>query len=532
MDSLATKMVTIAWVIAALVLVKLADYLYQARGLKRAHTTGKFAEPPSVPINYFGYFRRNVWTKRQQNKSPDGKGRRQNPSQLDALTAMMNRTGWDTFQWRFLGSRTIMTRDPRNLQALHSTQFGDFGMGNNRKNNFRFALGRGIFAADGDEWRCMRTVMRPYFQTDHVRHPNLEPHIQKLLRRIETGPDGWTPAPVDLQPLFYTFALDVSCEIFFGLTPQDQQELSASYSAFSSAFDTVQRHLSTRTKLGWAYFLWDGPKFRRAIAETNRFIDEVILRAVRKKSGNQKDQETTTPTFLDHLLASTHSNSPTHIRSQLLHLLIASRDTVATTLCWTLHNLARHPQVYTSLRQSILSPPPSSSLQSNTLLHHTLLESLRLNPAIPLNTRTALTHTSLPHGGGPHGQSSISVRAGDEVLYSVYALHRDPRIWGNDAGEFRPGRWAELESKKKRGSRRWEFLPFGGGPRVCLGQRVGMREMEGVVGAVVGRFGGVEAEGVEERGAKEVISELSPQPQAMFRTMVLSGRSAHDARFL
>ncbi|KAK0646908.1 cytochrome P450 [Cercophora newfieldiana] len=389
---------------------------------------------------------------------------------------MMNRSGWDTFQWRFLGSRTIMTRDPRNLQALHATQFRDFGMGENRKNNFRLALGRGIFAADGDEWRHARGFMRPYFLTEHVKRPNIEPHVRKLVRSIETGPDGWTEAPVDLQPLFYTFALEVSCDIFFGLGPDELEDQSDTFSAFAAAFDIVQEYLSVRTKLGWAYFLWDGPKFRRAIAQVNHFVDEVVQRTI----SNSHSKGTPSPTFLDQLLASVPGHDPSLIRSQLLHLLIASRDTVAVTLGWTFHHLSRHPDEYTSLRASILSRTESDA--SSEHIRHVLLESLRLHPAIPLNTRTALRDTSLPRGGGANGDDPIFVRKGDEILYSAHALHRNPAIWGPDAEEFRPARWT--------GRRRqaWEFLPFNGGPRVCLGQRLAMVEMEGIIREIARRF--------------------------------------------
>ncbi|KAK0613929.1 cytochrome P450, partial [Immersiella caudata] len=378
--------------------------------------------------------------------------------------------GWDTFQWRLLGSRTVMTRDPRSLKALHATQFRDFGMGNNRKNNFRLALGHGIFAADGDEWRHARGVMRPYFQSEHVKRPNLDPHVRKLLMSIKTGPGGWTLEAVDLQQLFYTFALETSCDIFFGLSPGKDQ--AASFSAFAAAFDIVQECLSVRTKLGWAYFLYDGLKFRRAIAQVNRFVDNVVARATSAPSP--------TPTFLDQLLASVPDSNPSLIRSQLLHLLIASRDTVAVTLAWTFHQLSHHPEEYASLRKEILCEPDADTTSQH--IRHVLLESLRLHPPIPINTRTAIRDTCLPHGGGLSGNDPIFLRAGDEVLYSVYALHRDPKIWGTDEEEFRPARW---HGRHKGG---WEFLAFNGGPRVCLGQRLAMTQMEAVVAAMVRKF--------------------------------------------
>lgn len=84
-------------------------------------------------------------------------------------------------------------------------------------------------------------------------------------------------------------------------------------------------------------------------------------------------------------------------------------------------------------------------------------------PVIPLNGRTAERDTFIPSGGGPDGKSPIFVLKGTVVLYSAYAMHRSPDLWGDDSTEFRPERW---EGQPKLLSK---FVPFGGGPRICPG---------------------------------------------------------------
>lgn len=79
----------------------------------------------------------------------------------------------------------------------------------------------------------------------------------------------------------------------------------------------------------------------------------------------------------------------------------------------------------------------------------------------------ALRTTTLPVGGGPTGKSPIFVRRGEGVGYCVYAMHRRRDIYGDDADEFRPERW-ENGLEKKVG---WAYLPFNGGPRICLGSK-------------------------------------------------------------
>ncbi len=92
---------------------------------------------------------------------------------------------------------------------------------------------------------------------------------------------------------------------------------------------------------------------------------------------------------------------------------------------------------------------------------------LRLYPPVPINTRFCKHATTLPRGGGPDGCSPILVREGMPIAYSVYHMQRREDLYGLDAGTFRPERWdgSELADIK------WGYLPFNGGPRVCLGSK-------------------------------------------------------------
>jgi hypothetical protein len=97
---------------------------------------------------------------------------------------------------------------------------------------------------------------------------------------------------------------------------------------------------------------------------------------------------------------------------------------------------------------------------------------LRLYPSVPINSRAAVVRTTLPTGGGPDGTAPVMVDEGESVGYSVYVMHRRKDLYGSDADEFRPERWDPTEknevSLKNIG---WGYLPFNGGPRICLGRK-------------------------------------------------------------
>jgi cytochrome P450 len=160
--------------------------------------------------------------------------------------------------------------------------------------------------------------------------------------------------------------------------------------------------------------------------------------------------------------------------------------------------LARHPGVLDRLRSEVESvvglgesapPPTREDLKQMPYLSFVIkegtasslpisaiasfgeadnLEVLRLYPSVPVNSREAIRLTTLPIGGGPDGKSPVLVRPGEGVGYCVYAMHRRKDIYGLDADEFRPERW-EDDSLSNVG---WGYLPFNGGPRLCLGRKL------------------------------------------------------------
>lgn len=173
----------------------------------------------------------------------------------------------------------------------------------------------------------------------------------------------------------------------------------------------------------------------------------------------------------------------------------------------------RHPHVLAKLRTEIESvvelesnapQPTRDDLRKMPYLAIVLKEVLRLYPSVPVNSRAAIRTTTLPVGGGPTGESPILVRKGEAVGYCVYAMHRRKDLYGEDALVFRPERW-EDDKLKNIG---YGYLPFNGGPRICLGQEFAMLEAGYTIVRMLQRFPVMhlpEGEHVEEVG-KETLT--------------------------
>ncbi|OOQ84751.1 Cytochrome P450 52A13 [Penicillium brasilianum] len=419
-----------------------------------------------------------------------------------------------TWNQNLLGTWHHITSDPKNVQAMLATQFKDFELGPFRRNMFNPVIGKGIFTTDGPDWQHSRSLLRPQFTRGQVANLRLEEqHFQHLLNRLPIQSDSWTDT-VDLAPLFFNLTLDSATEFLFGQSVNSQitsskkaqglkpggstkDVLPDGYS-FGQAFDRANGVVAYRSRLMSLSFLYNPAQFRKDCAEIQNFARYYVNLALTGalRSGENKsvsgDQNDSGYVFLQELAKETQD--PDELRSQLLNILLAGRDTTAGLLGWTFYLLSRHVHVYEKLRTVVIdtfgefsssNTITFESLKSCSYLQHVLSEVLRLHPVVPENGRRAVRNTTLPRGGGPDGTSPIYIRAGEDVGYNVHVMHRRKDIWGDDANQFRPERW----TGRKPG---WEYLPFNGGPRICLGQQFALTEAGYVVVRMLQRFDKVE----------------------------------------
>lgn len=144
---------------------------------------------------------------------------------------------------------------------------------------------------------------------------------------------------------------------------------------------------------------------------------------------------------------------------------VAGHETVGIHLAYLTYHLAQHPSIQTRLRHELRSNSNTNSLRSLdnfSLLEAVVLETHRLTPSIS---------GPLPRVTPPQGceLAGFFIPGGVRVSGQAYSLHKEERVFGNDAGEWRPDRWLSAGEEKKREMRKWMWQ-FGGGGRGCLGQ--------------------------------------------------------------
>ncbi|RLL97488.1 hypothetical protein CFD26_101553 [Aspergillus turcosus] len=378
----------------------------------------------------------------------------------------------NTFTVTELQRRAILTIEPENIKTILSLKFKDYGI-SHRLAPFKPLLGEGIFDTDGDHWAASRALIRPSFTRDQVADlTSLENLIQDLFSLLPR--DGRTV--VDLQALFFRYTIDSATEFLFGQSvgtlKKTQSELG-----FAQAFHYAQKAIITRGTLG----------------PLNWFVEDAF-RAVEGKGEEQQAETKRAKRIFSHELAWWTSDKQ-RVLDELMNVLLAGCDTTASLLGNLFFMLAKQPAIWDKLRREVAGlqgrAPTYEELRSLRYVQCCINEckeavnyftsladflELRLHPVVPRNERQAVRDTVLPLGGGKDGLSPVFVPKGTIVSYNVYAMHRRPDFYGPDADEFRPERWEDGKLQP-----RWGYLPFNGGPPICIGQRYALTEVSYVL---------------------------------------------------
>lgn len=232
-----------------------------------------------------------------------------------------------TLEQVFLGSQAFGTIEPANLEAILSTNFQDWGMGPRRKVMFPF-FGDGIFTQEGADWKHSREMLRPQFV--FKQYEDLEVFRESVDNLLEALP---VKGVVDLQPFFFRLTLDVTSAFLFGESVDSlRMPETAGKSDFASAFNTAQDFIAKRMRLQDLYWLVGGKSFRQACDDVHRFADQIINRNLSRDSERTEGQKRYI--FLDFLAANTPDREA--LRSQIINILVAGRDTTACLISWTL----------------------------------------------------------------------------------------------------------------------------------------------------------------------------------------------------
>ncbi|KAG8917235.1 hypothetical protein FRC01_002588, partial [Tulasnella sp. 417] len=410
---------------------------------------------------------------------------------------LLDEVGADTARLSILWSERVITRDPDVLKFIVSTGFPHFGKGEPAEIRFRSFLGKGIFASDGERAKIVKALARPYFARERISDYNAFRRYSAKTCDILIN-HAKESRPCDVQDLFARFTMDTAGEFLFGrddfntldmplAQPNvEMTEVSKSplveggYGNFVNAFEAVQILVTKRLAMGtygWTMAEFFNDPVKKHMRVVDSYLEPLVRDAVQRRKNVKPEEKGEYKSFLDNLASST--NDVELIKDQLLNILIAARDTTAQLLSWTCYVLALHPDIMARLREEVLATygeselPTFENIKTLKYMRAVLDEVLRLFAPVPVNGRSPFRDaTIVPTRQGPLYFSS----AGMLCNWSVPSIHKHKGLWGEDADKFDPERWIDPARARKVVENPFMFLPFNGGPRICLGQQFAYNE--------------------------------------------------------
>ncbi len=371
--------------------------------------------------------------------------------------------------------KQVFTSDPTKLLA---------GVGNEVLRPF---LGpRSVLTLDDPEHMRQRKLLLPPFHGDRMKLYG-EVIASAAEREIATWPVG---DPLAVQPSMQAITLEVIMRAVFGVRDDSArlEQIAAPLRRLLDSMADMRRLFG----LQFASSKRDGPlspwrHFRRTLLHP---ADAVLYEEIRAHRADAAVDER--DDILSLLLSARDEDgvglTDSELHDELMTLLLAGHETTATALSWTLERLTRHPEALTRLTEEVRSGAGDDYMDA------VIKESLRLRPVVPAVARYLTEPTEL--GGRV-------LPAGVHITPSIYLTHRNPEIYP-DPDAFRPERFIE------RPAGTYEWIPFGGGTRRCLGASFALFEMKVVLGAVLRRFDLVPTESDGERIARRAIT-FSPR---------------------
>ncbi|KAI5056312.1 hypothetical protein GOP47_0028130 [Adiantum capillus-veneris] len=367
-----------------------------------------------------------------------------------------------------------------------------------------FVMGKGLIPAEHEVWRVRRRAIVPALHLKYVAEMVrlFGRTTESLCSKLDIAAHGGSE--VEMELLFSRLTLDIIGKAVFNY---DFDSLSHD-KGLSEAVYVALRESEHRSLTLIPY--WNIPiikdlsprqrKVRAALTLLNETLDELIARCKRMTeekglSFGEDFMNNEDPSILQFLLASGEEVTNKQLKDDLMTMLIAGHETSAAVLTWAFYLLAKNTVVMAKLQEEVDHVlgdrlPTIEDLRNLKLTRRVINETLRLYPEPPVLIRRALQDDKL---------GSYPIQKGEDIFISVWNLHRSPLLW-EDADEFRPERWPVDGPDPTEVTENYRYLPFGGGPRKCVGDMFATFETMTAVAMLVRRFNFKLAEGAPPVG--------------------------------
>ncbi len=340
------------------------------------------------------------------------------------------------------------------------------------------AFGEGLLFAEGERWMMLRRTMQPAFTRERLAGlvPLILEEIQRRCQRWE--PEAAAGRPVEMALEMARLTQEVFVRAMFGAGLGERLDpLLRSWTTINEY--VTQRILSPiRLPAGWPTPA--NLRLRRALAVIDAIVGALIDERRRELASGRERSD-----LMGLLMAARDPEtgealSDSLLRDQILMTFFAGFETTSTALTWTWLLLAEHPEVEQRMHaelDAVLAgrSPSAEDLPKLRYMQQVFDETLRLYPSAFMLARQPVGEQTL---GG------YRIEAKSAVFVSPWVVHRDPKLWPQP-DRFDPDRFADEREDQRP---RFAYLPFGAGPRLCIGKQLALIEAKLILATVAQRY--------------------------------------------
>ncbi|MBF6647290.1 cytochrome P450 [Methylobacter sp. BlB1] len=347
-------------------------------------------------------------------------------------------------------------------------------------------LGQGLLTSQGDLWRRQRRLMQPVFQRANLTSmlPQMITAGNNLLHRWQQLGDE---AQVNLADEMMQLALEVITQTMFSTSVLDK------VGEIASALDTGLKYAAKTISNPLTPPLFIPTPANRAFRQATGVLDDIIYSMInqrRSQSSAQRDLLSMLLKVRDDDTGNPMSDQ--QIRDEVITIFTAGHETTANVLTWTLYLLARHPDVLAKLKAELHdqlqgNTPDAESLQQLAYTRAVLSEAMRIRPPAGILIRKISQDTEI---------DGYALKADSLAIFSIYNVHHHPDYW-QQPEQFDPERFLTAEKRK------FAYMPFGTGERVCIGNHFALLESQLLLSMIVQHYD------VELLNADEVEIEMA-----------------------
>ncbi|HVJ55242.1 MAG TPA: cytochrome P450 [Aliidongia sp.] len=376
-----------------------------------------------------------------------------------------------------LGFRTYLINDPAGVREVLLDHVAEYPKTSLEKRALGLAVGRGLLTSDGEVWRAHRRIMAPSFD-----HRSIQGYAPVMVEATDRQADRWDAEPggqvIDIADAMMHVTLDIIARTMF----------SAETAHMAGLVERTIRGFQAMADFGVPDLLpVIGPLRWRMHERRSRAIFADFDREIRRLiEGRAADPTSGGPDLLGRLIAARDEETgggmgAEELRDQVVTIFLAGHETTALAMTWTWYLLSQHPAALAKLENELDAvvgdrAPRHEDLPKLPYARMVVEEAMRLYPPAPgLSARLATKERVI---------AGTRVPKGAAVAVMPWVLHRHRLLW-DEPDRFDPERFSPERSV---GRHRFAYLPFGGGPRICIGLAFAMVEAVLILATLARRY--------------------------------------------